>query len=86
MKMISLTGKILPENVHLMAGGHVHPGDKPVSKIPPTWESAHEQRGFWGQAPGSCGYYTAWIEYKGEFYFPEDDAHGHRAALLAAAR
>lgn len=84
MDYTTTSKKTLPANLQIIAGGHVHPGDKPTPKQNPAWDSAREQRGFWGSAPGPSGYYTAWIEYKGEFYFPDGDPHGHRAALLAA--
>lgn len=56
-----------------MACGHVYPGD------PATVRGRNlTQRGFWGQAPGPCGYYTAWWEVDGKIYFPVGDEHGHR--------
>ena len=58
------------------AAGHVHPGDPAqVRGVNRT------QRGFWGNAPGPCGYYTAWVEWAGEIFLtPKGVEHGHKLA------
>lgn len=56
MKVLNEKGQVvdLPEG-HYGAVGHVHPG-APVR----GGDYNRSQQGFWGYAPGPCGYYTAY--------------------------
>lgn len=93
MKVLNEKGEIveLPPGDYL-AVGHVHPGD-PVKPCP----SNRNMWGFWGRAPGPCGYYDAyyWNAEEQRAYFvigcPESASHmqpdvGKASLRVEAAR